>query len=136
MARSTHTYTPIRNYAFGFFISAILLFSDISYGVFTPLRGFVNASTLYAQMISSGILENISYTFYSFQKNRNLLNENKELREQILQIRTKDFIERKNSEEKIEIINFQKELISLLNKNNIDVYKIASIDLQNYLCCS
>ncbi len=136
MARSTPTYTPVRNYAIGFFLSAIMLFSDITYGTFTPLRGFVNASTLYAQMISSGILENISNTFHSFQKNRNLLSENKELREQILKIRTKDFIERKNRAETIKIINFQNELTSSLNNNNIDIYKIASIDLQNYLCCS
>ena len=136
MARSTPTYTPVRNYAIGFFLSAILLFSDIAYGAFSPIRGFVNASTLYTQMISSVILENISNTFYSFQKNRNLLNENKELKEQILQIRTKDFFERKNSEEQFKIINFHKELISTLNNNHIDIYKIASIDLRNYLCCS
>ena len=136
MARSTPTYTPIRNYAIGILLSAILLFSDITYGTFTPVRGFVNASALYAQMISSGILENISNTFYSFKKNSNLLNENKELKEQILQIRTKDFIERKNRDEKVKIINFQKELISSLNKNYIDIYKIASMDLRNYFCCS
>jgi len=136
MARSTPTYTPVRNYAIGFFLSAILLFSDIAYGAFSPMRGFVNASALYTQMISSVILENISNTFYSFQKNRNLLNENKELKEQILQIRTKDFFERKNSEEQFKIINFHKELISTLNNNHIDIYKIASIDLRNYLCCS
>ena len=136
MARSTPTYTPIRNYAIGILLSAILLFSDIAYGTFTPVRGFVNASALYAKMISSRTLENISNTFYSFKKNRNLLNENKELKEQILQIRTKDFIERKNRDEKKKIINFQKELISSLNNNYIDIYKIASMDLRNYFCCS
>ncbi len=136
MATSTPKYTPVRHYAIGFFLSAILLYSDITYGAFTPLRGLANASSLYAQMISNGLLENISNTFYSFQKNRNLVIENKELQEQILQIRTRDFIERKNSQEKIKIIDFQKELISSLNNNNIHIYKIASIDLRNYLCCS
>ena len=136
MARSTPTYTPVRNYAIGFFLSAIILFSDVRYEAFTPVRIFVNTSTLYAKMISSEILENISNTFYSFQENRNLLTENKELKDQILQIRTRNFIERKNSEEKIKIINFHKELITLLNNNEIDIYKIASIDLRNYLCCS
>jgi len=136
MARSTPTYTPVRNYAIGFFLSVILLFSDISYGTFTPLRGYVNASTLYAQMISSEILENISNIFHSFKKNRSLLNENKELKEQIFKIRTKEFIERKNSEVKIEIINFQKDLLSSFYNNDIDIYKIASVDLRNYLCCS
>ena len=116
MARSTPTYTPIRNYAIGILLSAILLFSDIAYGTFTPVRGFVNASALYAKMISSRTLENISNTFYSFKRNRNLLNENKELKEQIIQIKTKDFIERKNRDEKIKIINFQKELNPDLDK--------------------
>ena len=81
MARSTPTYTPVRNYAIGFFLSAFLLFSDISYGTFVPLRGYINASTLYAQMISSGVFENISNTFLSFQGNKSLLEDNKELRE-------------------------------------------------------
>jgi len=136
MARSTPTYTPIRNYAIGFFLSIILLFSDVRYGIFTPLRGYVNASTLYAQIISNVILENISNTFHSFEKNKNLLNENKELKEKILEIRTKEFIERKNSEAKLEIFNFRKELISSFDNNDIDIYKIASVDLRNYLCCS
>ena len=136
MARSTPKYTPIRNYAIGFFLSALLLFSDISYGTFNPLRGFVNASTLYAQIISKGIFENIITTFSSFQNNRSLLQENKELKEKILEIRTKDFINRKDNEDKFQIINFHKNYISLLKNNNVDIYKIASIDLRNYLCCS
>ena len=98
MARTTPKYTPIRNYAIGFFLSALLLFTDISYGTFNPVRGFVNASTLYAQTISKGIFENIISTFSSFQKNRNLLQENKELKKKILQIRTKDFVNGKNND--------------------------------------
>ena len=136
MARSTPTYTPVRNYAIGFFLSALLLFSDISYGAFTPLRGFINASSLYAQMISNDIFENIGETFSSFQRNKNILQENKELKEKILQIRTKDFIHRKDNEEKIQIINFHKDLINSLKNEDVAIYKIASIDLRNYLCCS
>ena len=136
MARSAPTYTPIRNYAIGIFLSVILLFNDVSYGTFNPIRGYVNASTLYVQIISNLILENINNTFHSFEKNRSLLNENKELRETILEIRTKEFVERKDREEQLEIFNFQKELTNLFNNNDIDVYKIASVDLRNYLCCS
>tara|TARA_B100000579_G_scaffold211497_1_gene172828 strand:+ start:42 stop:884 length:843 start_codon:yes stop_codon:yes gene_type:complete len=136
MARSTPTNTSIRNYAIGFFLSAFLLFSDISYGTFNPLRGFVNASTLYLQISSKDIFENIFTTFSSFQKNRRLLEENKDLNEKILQIRTKDFINRKDTQEKFEIIDFYKNYLSLLKNNNVDIYKIASIDLRNYLCCS
>ena len=136
MARSTPTNTPIRNYAIGFFLSSLLLFSDISYGTFNPLRGFVNASTLYVQIISKDIFANIITTFSSFQKNRSLLQENKELNEKILQIRAKDFIYRKDNEEKFEIIDFYKNDLSLLKNNNVDIFKIASIDLRNYFCCS
>ena len=136
MARSTPTYTPLRNYAIGFFLSALLLFSDISYGAFAPLRGFINASSLYAQMISNDIFENISETFSSFQRNKNILQENKELKEKILQIRTKGFIHKKDNEEKIQIINFHKYLINSLKNEDVAIYKIASIDLRNYLCCS
>ncbi len=136
MARPTPTYTPVRNYAIGFSLSLLLLFSDINYGTFAPLRGFLNASTLYAQMFARGIFENLSMTLTSIQKNKSLLAENKELREQILQIRTKDFINRKNNENNIQIINFHKDLIRSLENDDLDIYKIASIDLRNYLCCS
>jgi rod shape-determining protein MreC len=136
MARSTPTYTPVRNYAIGFLLSLSLLFSDIRYEAFAPLRGFVNASTLYAQIISDGIFENISTTFSSFQRNRNILQENKELKDKILEINTKNFIDRRDDEEKLKIINFYKDSIDLLRNNNVNIYKIASIDLRNYLCCS
>jgi cell shape-determining protein MreC len=136
MARPTPSYTPVRNYALGFSLSLLLLFSDINYGTFAPLRGFLHASTLYAQMISKGVFENISMTLTSIQKNKSLLEENKELRDQILQIRIKDFISRKNNENNIQIINFHKDLIRSLENDDIDIYKIASIDLRNYLCCS
>ena len=136
MARPTPTYTPVRNYAIGFSLSLLLLFSDINYGTFAPLRGFLNASTLYAQMFARGIFENLSVTLTSIQKNKSLLEENKELRDQILQIRTKDFISRKNNENNIQIINFHKDLIRSLENDDLDIYKIASIDLRNYLCCS
>ena len=136
MARSTPTYTPVRNYAIGIFLSVALLLSDIRYEAFAPLRGFINASTLYAQMIFKGILENTSSTFSSFQINRNFLQENKALKDKILEINIKDFIDRKDNEEKLKIINFYKDSIDLLRNNNVNIYKIASIDLRNYLCCS
>jgi len=136
MARSTPTYTPIRNYAIGFFLSIFLLFADINYRTFAPLWGFFHASALYAQIISDGIFENLTNSFSSFQINRSLIQENKELREQILKIRTQDFIQRKDNEEKIQIINLYKNLIGSLKIDDIYLYKIASIDLRNYFCCS
>ena len=136
MARSTPSYTPVRNYALGFFLSAFLLFSDISYGTFAPLRGFVHASNLYAQLVASSMFENISNSLSSFQQNKNLAQENKELREQIRKIRTQDFIQRKDTEESLKIIDLQETLIDSLKTKNINIFKIASIDLKNYFCCS
>jgi len=136
MARSTPSYTPVRNYALGFFLSAFLLFSDISYGTFAPLRGFVHASNLYAQLVASSMFENISNSLSSFQQNKNLAQENKELREQIRKIRIQDFIQRKDAEKSLKIIDLQETLIDSLNTKNINIFKIASIDLKNYFCCS
>ena len=136
MARSTPSYTPVRNYALGFFLSAFLLFSDISYGTFAPLRGFVHASNLYAQIVASSMFENIRNSLSSFQQNKNLAQENKELREQIRKIRTQDFIQRKDVEESLQIIDLQATLIDSLKTKNINIFKIASIDLRNYFCCS
>ena len=136
MARSTPSYTPVRNYALSFFLSAFLLFSDISYGTFAPLRGFVHASNLYAQLVASSMFENISNSLSSFQQNKNLAQENKELREQIRKIRTQDFIQRKDAEESLKIIDLQETLIDSLKTKNINIFKIASIDLKNYFCCS
>ena len=136
MARSTPSYTPVRNYALGFFLSAFLLFSDISYGAFAPLRGFVHASNLYVQMVSISMFTNISNSLSSFQQNRNLVQENEELREEIHKIRTRDFIQRKDAEESLQIVNFQDTLFDSLKTNDINLFKITSIDLRNYLCCS
>ena len=68
MARSTPTYTPIRNYAICFFLSTFLLFSDISYGSFSQVRGVSKATSLYVRMISGSLLEIIGDTYSSFKE--------------------------------------------------------------------
>ena len=136
MARHTPTYTPIRNYSIAFLLSFSIFYTDISYQTFAPLRGIVNASTLYVQFISRSVVENISFTLSSFKQNKYLLQENKQLRDQILEIRTKDFIGKKDIEEKIQIIGFRDSLSDTFKSNGINIYKIASIDLTNYFCCS
>ena len=136
MARYTPTNTPIRNYAIAFFLSVFFLYTDISHQTFAPLRGIMNASSLYVQVISKSIVQNISFTFSSIKQNKYLLQENKKLREQTLQIGLKDFIEKKDNDEKTQVINFQKTLSSTFKSNGINVFKIASIDLRNYFCCS
>ena len=136
MARYTPTNTPIRNYAIAFFLSVFFLYTDISHQTFAPLRGIMNASSLYVQVISKSIVQNISFTFASIRQNKYLLQENKKLREQTLQLSLKDFIEKKDNDEKTQVINFQKTLSSTFKSNGINVFKIASIDLRNYFCCS
>ena len=136
MARYTPTNPPIRNYAIAFFLSVFFLYADISSQTFAPLRGIINASSLYVQVISKSVVENISFTFSSLKQNKYLLQENKKLREQTLQIGLKDFIEKKDNEEKTQVIDFTDTLFSVFKSNGINVFKIASIDLKNYFCCS
>ena len=136
MARYTPTNTPIRNYAIAFFLSVFFLYADISSQTFAPLRGIINASSLYVQVISKSVVENISFTFSSLKQNKYLLQENKKLREQTLQIGLKDFIEKKDNEERTQVIDFTDTLFSVFKSNGINVFKIASIDLKNYFCCS
>ena len=136
MARYTPTNTPIRNYAIAFFLSVFFLYTDISHQTFAPLRGIMNASSLYVQVISKSIVQNISFTFSSIKQNKYLLQENKKLREQTLQLSLKDFIEKKDNDEKTQVIDFQETLSSTFKSNGINIFKIASIDLRNYFCCS
>ncbi len=136
MARYAPTNTPIRNYAVAFFLSVFFLYADITHQTFSPLRGIMNGSGLYIQDISRSIFENISFTFSSLKQNKYLLQENKKLREQALQIGIKDFIEKKDNEKKTQVSDFQETLFSTLKTSDINVFKIASIDLRNYFCCS
>ena len=136
MARYTPTNTPIRNYAIAIMLSLLFLYADISNQTFAPLRGIVSASTLQVQIIATSIIENIRFTFASFKQNKYLLQENKKLRDQILQISTKDFIEKKDNEDKVQITKFQDTLSNIFKPSDINTYKIASIDLRNYFCCS
>ncbi len=136
MARYTPTNTPIRNYAIAFFLSVFSLYADITHKAFEPFRGIMNTSSLYIQVSSRSIFENISFTFSSFKQNKYLLQENKKLRDQALQIDIKDFIEEKNIEERTQVIDFKETLSSNFKPNGINIFKIASIDLRNYLCCS
>ena len=136
MARYTPTNTPIRNYAIAFFLSVFFLYTDISHQTFAPLRGIMNASSLYVQVISKSIVQNISFTFSSIKQNKYLLQENKKLRDQALQVDLKNIIEKIDNQERAQVIDFQETLSSTFKSNGINVFKIASIDLTNYFCCS
>ena len=92
MARSTPTYTPARNYFFGIFLSAALLFSDINYDSFSLVRSSFKASTLYVQMLSNALLEALDNSVELVNSKQILLEENKNLQDQILKLKTKDFL--------------------------------------------
>ena len=81
----------------------------------------MSASSSYVQIISGSIFENIRFTFASFKQNKYLLQENKNLRDQILQIGTKDFIEKKDNEDKVQITDFQ-DALSNIFKTNQDLF--------------
>ena len=135
MARTTPTYTPIRNYAIGFFLSAFLLFSDINYESFSELRGTVKAATLYVKLYSNRFLHNIGDIFSSFQESNDLIQENTNLKEEINRIKTQNSFKNIETLQRSKMLDSFKDLVDKFD-NNIDIHKIASIDLKNYLCCS
>ena len=104
MARHTPTNTPIRNYAIAFFLSAFIFYTDISFQTFAPLRGILNAFSLSAQVTSRSIIENIRFTFSSIKQNKYILQENKKLRDQILQMDIQNFTEKKDTEKRYQNI--------------------------------
>ena len=136
MARSTPTYTPARNYILGILLSAIFLFSDINYGTFSSARSFFKVSTLYVQMLSNGLLDRLDNTVSLVNSKQILLTTNKELQDQILKLKTKEFLRREDINRKIDVINSYQDIANLVSNNQILLLKIASIDLKNYLCCS
>ena len=135
MARTTPKYTPIRNYAVGFFLSAFLLFSDINYESFSKFRGTVKAASLYVKLSSNRFLHNIGDTFSSFKESNNLIQENKNLKEEINRIKNHNYIKNIETLKRSEMLYSFQDLVDKFN-NDIDIHKIASIDLKNYLCCS
>ena len=76
------------------------------------------------------------FTFSSIKQNKYILQENKKLRDQILQMDIQNFTEKKDTEKKSQLIDFQKTLSNIPKFSGVNVYKIASVDLRNYFCCS
>ena len=136
MARSTPTYTPAINYVIGIFLSAILLFSDINYNSFSSVRSAFKASTLYVQMLSNTVMDEFNSVFELLNSKQILLETNKELQDQLSKLQTKEFLKRENIEQQTNVINFYQDLVKIFGNNHIQLLKIASIDLKNYLCCS
>ena len=135
MARTTPTYTPIRNYAIGFFLSVFLLFCDVNYGSFSQIRGSVNAVSAHFQIITHSIFLTFDNLISSFNQNKDLLKENKILINQISEMRIISQVEKIHAFEKLEELNLYKDTSIRFSKKH-SIHKIAYIDLRNYLCCS
>jgi cell shape-determining protein MreC len=136
MARTTPTFTPIGKYALAFLISLALMVGDLSYGTFSPLRGFFKASSIYSQLIVSNLLNSIEYTIVSFQDKKLLLRSNETLRTELLQMQTKDFLKRQSDSISKDLIQLEGEFQDLIKNIDVKIFKIASFGLKNYLCCS
>jgi cell shape-determining protein MreC len=136
MARTTPTFTPIGKYALAFLISLALMVGDLSYGTFSPLRGFFKASSLYSQLIVSNLLNSVEHTIASFQDKKSLLRSNEMLRTELLQMQTKDFLKRQSDSISNDLIQLEGEFQDLIKNIDVKIFKIASFGLKNYLCCS
>ena len=136
MARTTPTFTPIGKYAFAFLISLALMVGDLSYGTFSPLRGFFKASSIYSQLVVSNLFNSLEDSIASFQDKKSLLQSNEMLRRELLQMQAKDFLKRQSDSISKDLIHLEGEFQDLIKNIDIKIFKIASFELKNYLCCS
>ena len=136
MARTTPTYTPIGKYALAFLLSTILLISDLNYGTFSSVRGFLKAVTIHVQLVTGSFFDGLDHSISSFQANKKLVYLNLSLRDQLLQLQTKEFLENQIRSLSKDFQNSQTDLAELIGNFDIELFQIASFDLKNYLCCS
>ena len=136
MARSTPTFTPAGKYVLGVIISAVLLIADLNYQTFTSLRGLTQASGIYTQLILGNILEYSSNITVVYKDKKDLMIENKKLRDERFSIQNKIFLEQQSQLTSKNILDVQKPLQANLEQDLAQSFKIASLDLKNYLCCS
>jgi len=136
MARTTPTYTPIGKYAFASLISVVLLIADLNYGTFSTVRGFFKASAIYTQLITESFFDGLKNSILLLQDNKILIRSNNNLRNQLLQVSTRDFIQNEIKTLSIDLQNLKIELRDLVGNADIEIFQIASFDLKNYLCCS
>ena len=107
----------------------------MNYESFSELRGTVKAATLYVKLSSNRFLHNIGDIFSSFQESNDLIQENTNLKEEINRIKTQNSFKNIETLQRSKMLDSFKDLVDKFD-NNIDIHKIASIDLKNYLCCS
>lgn len=136
MARTTPTHTPAPKYILACLVSMALLFSDVSYQAFSPLRGSVQAIGIYSQLFLETITSRLLEFTNAYEDQKTLTRLNNQLRDELQAIDNKLFLQEQSQLMTKSIIDLQDHLQVLGNKGDGKVLKIASFGLQDYLCCS
>ena len=136
MARTTPTHTPIGKYTLAFIVSFSLLISDVSYQTFSGVRGFVQATGIYGQLILGSLSSHSEKFTTIFQEKQNLIKANKELKDDISILQNKIFLEKKSQVLVNDLISLNDEMLSLSQGKETFILQLASFGLKNYLCCS
>ena len=136
MARSTPTYTPAGKYVLGGIISIALLIVDLNYQTFASVRALTQASGIYTQLILGNIVEYSTRFTAIYQDKRDLMIQNKKLKDELLLIQNKVFLDKQSELISNNIFSLEYSLKAQFNKEGGQSFKVASFDLKNYLCCS
>jgi cell shape-determining protein MreC len=136
MARSTPTYTPAGKYVLGGIISLALLFSDINYQTFSSARGFTQATGIYSQLILGNLFDSLTQFTITFTDKKDLTEANQRLRDELLLMQNKIFLDQKSQSITQELLNARNGAKELNEGIAFPSFQIASFDLKNYLCCS
>ena len=136
MARSTPTYTPAGKYVLGGIISLALLFSDINYQTFSFARGFTQATGIYSQLILGNLFDSLTQFTITFTDKKDLTEANQRLRDELLLMQNKIFLDQKSQSITQELLNARNGAKELNEGIAFPSFQIASFDLKNYLCCS
>ena len=136
MARSTPTYTPAGKYVLGGIISLALLFSDINYQTFSSARGFTQATGIYSQLILGNLFDSLAQLTITFKDKKDLTEANQRLRDELLLMQNKIFLDQKLQSINQELLNARNGTKELNEGIASLSFQIASFDLKNYLCCS
>ena len=137
MARSTPTYTPAGKYVLGGIISIALLIVDLNYQTFASVRALTQASGIYTQLILGNIVEYSTRFTAIYQDKRDLMVQNKKLKDELLLMQNKVFLDKQSELISNNVFSVEHSLKAQFNnKEGGQSFKVASFDLKNYLCCS
>ena len=136
MARTTPTFTPVGKYALAILASLSLLISDINYQTFSSARGFVQATGIYSQLLIDSFTTKITKFNSIYEDKKELIRVNKDLKNELLGLQNKVFLEKKSQVLENDLINLYYGVQALSQDQEAFIFEIASFGLKNYLCCS